>query len=454
MRTLSGRRTAGAAATTLTACALLAATTLPASALTVTFIRHGESYGNASNKIDTSIPGPDLTPKGEGQADAVADYLTSPAYTDKYGPVDAIYASTMVRTQETAKPLSTDLNMPVTIIGYPKNTDAGERIGVQEISAGIFEGLPESSGIGRIGYIIAPLAWTLGLQFVPVPGGETGLEFNERMNNSMKQIETDTPAGEDGNQNAAVFSHGATIMFWTMMNVDNPNLLLIVQHPLTNGDVVVVDQNADGSWTLKSWAGEDLGPANYPTQMFVNVRDLIVAPQQALYNMRVPVLTPDPAAVVSTGVQGVQDVAQAGVKFVKDSVTDTVNAITNIPNSLNQSGTTQLSKLNADNTSTTSDAITPVTESIKAEVSKITRNPNGATKLTDGNKALPGVTKSISRSGDRVREAVQKTSDQVTSSVQKLSDAVKKVTGQDGKSGTPGGTASDSATAGSEKDAA
>jgi hypothetical protein len=70
--------------------------------------------------------------------------------------------------------------------------------------------------------------------------------------------------------------------------------------------------------------------------------------------------------------------------------------------------------------------------------------PHGATDLSDGNKALPGVTKSISRSGDRVREAVQKTSDQMTSSVQKLSDAVKKVTGQAGKSGTTG-AASDSA---------
>ncbi|ORA37233.1 hypothetical protein BST13_08800 [Mycobacterium aquaticum] len=400
MRTLSGRRTAGAAATTLTACALLAATALPASAMTVTFIRHGESYGNATNKIDTSIPGPDLTPKGEGQADAVAAYLTSPAYTDKYGPVDAIYASTMVRTQETAKPLSTDLNLPVTVIGYPKNSDAGERIGVQEISAGIFEGLPEQTGIGRIGYIVAPLAWTLGLQFVPVPGGETGLEFNERMNNSMKQIEADTPAGEDGNQNAAVFSHGATIMFWTMMNVDNPNLLLIVQHPLTNGDVVVVDENADGGWTLKSWAGEEVGPANYPTQMFVNVRDLIVAPQQAVYNMRVPALTPDPAAIVSTGAQGVQDVAKAGVKFVKDSVTDTVNAITSIPNALNDV-TPATHTLNTD-----SAPATKLTSSTDGDAAKVIRKVNGATNLTAGNKAPSGKGASVAR--QRVRDTVKK----------------------------------------------
>ena len=55
------RRAAGAAATTLTACSLFAAATLPAAAMTVTFIRHAESQGNASGYIDTSTPGPHLT---------------------------------------------------------------------------------------------------------------------------------------------------------------------------------------------------------------------------------------------------------------------------------------------------------------------------------------------------------------------------------------------------------
>lgn len=453
------RRAAGAAATTLTACSLFAAATLPAAAMTVTFIRHAESQGNASGYIDTSTPGPHLTndevnqnegPTGEEQAQAWADAHSATEF-------DALYASTMIRTQETAAPFSVKSGLPVTILGTFDPEHPQQNSGVQEISAGIFEGLPESEGIGRIGYILAPLAWTMGLQFIPVPGGETGLEFNERVTNALTQVEEDTEdTNKDGNIDAAVFSHGATIMMWTMMNVDNPNLLLIVQHPLNNTDEVVVEKNADGSWTLKSWAGEEVAPANYPTQMFVNVRDLIVAPQKAVYNMRIPVLSLDAEGIVTTGAQGVQDVAQAGVKFVKDSITDTVNAITGIPGSIGQS-TTQVSKLSTEKTAS-SDTAAPVAdlaasaqsavedakatvenvaEDAQATVEKVTqpvqtklstaRAATGATKLADGNKAEPG--KAVSAVRDRVRQAADDVRGEVESSAKQARDTVKKLTG-------------------------
>ncbi|WKG02833.1 histidine phosphatase family protein [Mycolicibacterium sp. HK-90] len=439
------RRAAGAAATTLTACALFAAATLPASALTVTFIRHAESQGNASGYIDTSTPGPHLTndqvnqnggATGEEQAQAWADGQSATAF-------DALYASTMIRTQETAAPFSEKSGLGVTILGAFDPDNPQQNSGVQEISAGIFEGLPEGEGIGRIGYILAPLAWTMGLQFVPIPGGETGLEFNERVTNALAQVESDTEdTNGDGEIDAAVFSHGATIMMWTMMNVDNPNLLLFAQHPLNNTETVVVEKNADGSWTLKEWAGEAVGPANYPTQMFVNVRDLIVAPQKAIYNMRIPVLSLDAQGIVTTGVQGVQDVAEAGVKFVRDSVTDTVNAITNIPNSLNESPT-QVSKLGTVTTADTGTAaVVDVTEGAKTAVQNATepvrtkisaaRTANGATKLTAGNKVEPG--KVVSSARDRVNRAADEVRSGIESSVKQAGETVKKLTRAEGDS--------------------
>nr|MDT0525541.1 hypothetical protein [Streptomyces sp. DSM 41633] len=149
-----------------------------------------------------------------------------------------------------------------------------------------------------------------------------------------------------------------------------------------------------------------------PTQMFVNFRDLIVAPQKAVYNMRIPVLTLDAQGIVTTGAQGIHDVAQAGVKFVTDSVTDTVNAITGIPGSLGQS-TSQVSKVNTLNvvadsgspaagdvaekakaavenvTEDATSAVEKVTEPVQAKITAV-RTANGATKLTNGNKAEPG----------------------------------------------------------------
>ena len=67
--------------------------------ITLTFIRHGESQGNADGVIDTSIPGPSLTATGEQQAAALANRLEGNRY-------DGIYASQMVRTQQTAAPMS------------------------------------------------------------------------------------------------------------------------------------------------------------------------------------------------------------------------------------------------------------------------------------------------------------------------------------------------------------
>lgn len=442
------RRAAGAAATTLTACSLFAAATLPAAAMTVTFIRHAESQANASGYIDTSTPGPHLTNEvdqtggltGEQQAQAWADNQSADAF-------DALYASTMIRTQETAKPFAEKSGLDVTVLGSYDPNNPQRNSGVQEISAGIFEGLSEKEGIGRIGYILAPLAWTMGLQFVPIPGGETGLEFNERVTNALADVEggtTDTNG--DGEIDAAVFSHGATIMMWTLMNVDNPSLTLLA-NTLDNTDSVVVTQNDDGSWHLVSWNGEEVGDADYATKMFVNVRDLIVAPQKAAYDMRLPVLSLDAQGIVTTGAQGIQDVAEAGVKFVTDSVTDTVNAITGIPGSIGQT-TTQVSKLSTEGATgsdsvslnaSTEDANTPVenvdpatptAEKVTAPVQpKITaaRTTNGATQLTDGNKAEPGKAAAAVRA--RANQAADDVRSGIESSVKHARDTVKKLSG-------------------------
>lgn len=450
------RRAAGAAASTLTACSLFAAATLPAAAMTVTFIRHAESQANASGYIDTSTPGPHLTNDevdqtggltGEQQAQNFADALCATTCTGTAAPFDALYASTMIRTQETAKPLADKTGLPVTVLGSYDPQNPQRNSGVQEISAGIFEGLSEKEGIGRIGYILAPLTWAMGLQFVPIPGGETGLEFNERVTNALADVEAGTTdTNGDGEIDAAVFSHGATIMMWTLMNVDNPSLTLLA-NTLDNTDTVVVKQNDDGSWHLVSWNGEEVGDADYPTQMFVNVRDLIVAPQKAAYDMRLPVLSLDAEGIVTTGAQGVQNVANAGVKFVKDSITDTVNAITGIPGSLGQP-TTQVSKLSTETTAAGDTAslddpaegattvvanvseTTPTVEKVPEPVQpKITaaRTANGATQLTDGNKAEPGKAASAVRA--RANQAADDVRSGIESSVKQARDTVKKLTG-------------------------
>lgn len=221
---------------------LLIGAAVPASAaelMRVTFIRHGESAGNASGNIDTSTPGPMLTAKGQLQAEAVAALLEDNNY-------DGIYASTMVRTQLTAAPMSRDLRLPIQVLP-----------GLQEIEAGVFEGTPESQASS--GYGLYPLAWAVqGNRNLRIPGSIDGNEFDARVDQALATIY------DNGDRNAAVFSHGGAIMFWTMMNAQNltaaQKIDLLRTAPLGNAQYVIVEGNAEDGWTLVNWNGKLFAP--------------------------------------------------------------------------------------------------------------------------------------------------------------------------------------------------
>lgn len=291
----------------LTAAVVFVVTALPAAAMTVTFVRHGESESNASHTIDNSIPGAHLTPLGQSQATTVAAALVA-------GGVgyDAIYASNMVRTTETAAPFAAATGLTPTVLP-----------GFREINAGWFEG-SSGTGLGGIGYVLAPALWTLGARSVPVPGGGDGNAFDARMDAALQLVE------DSGAQNPVVFSHAATIMFWTMMNVDNPDLGLMLRHRLDNTGIVVVEGSAEEGWTLKTWAGLPVGPASLGTKLFVNARDLAVTPQTAAYNVVRAFGTGDIGQIASAIRNGVGAVVQAPIKFTVAVVRDIVDELTKV----------------------------------------------------------------------------------------------------------------------------
>lgn len=289
----------------LTAAVLFVITAVPVAAMTVTFVRHGESEANASHTIDNSIPGAPLTPLGQAQAAAVAAALAADGVD-----YDAIYASNMVRTTETAAPFATTTGLTPTVLP-----------GFREINAGWFE-RSSDSGLGGIGYVLAPALWTLGARSVPVPGGGDGNAFDARMDSALKLVE------QAGAQNPVVFSHAATIMFWTMMNVDNPDLGLMLRHRLDNTGIVVVEGSADEGWTLKTWAGLPVGPASLGTKLFVNARDLAVTPQTAAYNVVRAFGTGDIGQIATAIRDGVGAVVRAPITFTVAVVRDVVDEVT------------------------------------------------------------------------------------------------------------------------------
>jgi broad specificity phosphatase PhoE len=274
----------------------------------LTFVRHGESQANADGVIDTRVPGPDLTAIGRQQALDVDDALTAngTAY-------DGIYVSNMIRTRQTADPFVAATGLPVDVLP-----------GLREINAGIYEGAPQDSGLQRILYAFPAIAWTLGLRFVPILGSTdyNGSEFEARTDTAIQTIY------DSGDINPVAFSHGLTISTWTVMNVTNPDPLLILTHPLGNTAVVVVTGNPTDGWTLRSWDGiaVDPNPA-LPTKLFVDFRNLVVAPQTAIFNVRRALATGDPARIADAVREGIVDVTTAAVTFPVAVTRDVVDAV-------------------------------------------------------------------------------------------------------------------------------
>jgi broad specificity phosphatase PhoE len=378
------RRVSSVVATVVATIALMLGTALPAWAaepMTLSFVRHGESTANAAGVIDTSVPGPNLTEVGRQQALAVATALAPNDY-------DGIYASSMVRTQQTAAPLADILGLPIVVLP-----------GLREIDAGVFEGQSEDSGLGRIGYVLAPIAWTLGARFVPVLGSTDGNAFDDRVDDAVQKIY------DSGNRNAVVFSHGATIMFWTMMNVDNPDLGLILSRPLDNTSVVVITGNPEDGWTLENWDGVAVSAeSSLFTKLFVDVRNLVTAPQTAAYRVQQAFIDGDIAGIVNAIRGGVVDVVSEVVGFVPNVVSDVVGSLGSpAPIQSDEPATTNLT------TSTHTSALRSAKPVVTADTQKTTvatksENSNEATDLTDGNKVEPGETAAASVQRDQTDE--------------------------------------------------
>jgi broad specificity phosphatase PhoE len=197
--------------------------------ITLTFIRHAESQSNAAHLINTDVPGPNLTEEGQGQAEQLAHQLSRNNFDD-------VYASDMVRTQETAAPLAHALGKRVEILP-----------GLREIEAGKYNNTPVKRS--DLTYLLAPADWLNGDLQDAVPGSISGEQFNDRFTAAVQKIY------EGGGNRPVAFSHAESIMYWTLMNVKNPKDSLATSHPLPNLGRVVITGNPLTGWTLVDWDG-------------------------------------------------------------------------------------------------------------------------------------------------------------------------------------------------------
>ncbi|MBX9641764.1 MAG: phosphoglycerate mutase family protein, partial [Mycobacteriaceae bacterium] len=286
----------------------------PGTLIQIDFVRHAQSIANAQGWIDTAVPGVALTALGQQQAQAIANVLAPP------GNYAGIFASELLRTQQTAMALAPN---PVILPG------------LNEINAGLLEGLPQIPF--GITYLVGPLAWVLGFPLLPMLAPDStdvnGIVFNRAFTGSVQTMYDTAMANPvvspvTGHITEAAYSSAFTIEAGTLMNVNNPNPLLLLTHQLNNTSVVVVQGDPQGGWTMVSWDGVPVGPANLPTKLFVDFRNLIVPPQVAVWNAFTSLLSGDPTTFAIAVRDGIEGVGAATANFPLAVVEDVIDSLT------------------------------------------------------------------------------------------------------------------------------
>lgn len=194
-------------------------------------LRHGQTHGNVSGKLDTGFPGLSLTDLGQRQAVAAGRALGDAG-------IGAIAISTLVRTAETAAPIAADLGLtPV------------EHEGLREIAAGDFEMRGDEDAV--LGYLGTVAQWLDHDLARPMPGGETGMAFMARYDEA---IAATCALGVD---TALVVSHGAAIRTWVTHRATGEHAP--IHEGLHNTGCITLDGSPDVGWTITSWQRDPVG---------------------------------------------------------------------------------------------------------------------------------------------------------------------------------------------------
>lgn len=195
-------------------------------------IRHGQTSSNVGHHLDTAEPGADLTDFGWRQAQAIPAALAAE-------PIDAIYTSTLTRTQQTAQPLARERGLVPSVLP-----------GLREISAGDLEMRNDMEAIEA--YVETVFGWDRDLDR-RVPGAQSGREVLVRFDEAVGHM------AASGARTAVAFSHGAVIRVWAGLRTANTDLAYAASHWLANSAMVVVSGTPGDGWRVERWSEYALG---------------------------------------------------------------------------------------------------------------------------------------------------------------------------------------------------
>lgn len=161
----------------------------PAGATDILLIRHGQSEGMSSSsypRLPSGQADPALSPKGHAQAEAMAERMAEVG-------IQALYCSTLTRTQQTAAPLAKLTGLEPVVLADLREVELGEWEG------GEFRRRAETDDVT---YLELMRAGEWGL----IPGAESDAVFGERVRAGLLAVE----AANRG-QRVGVVCHGGVI---------------------------------------------------------------------------------------------------------------------------------------------------------------------------------------------------------------------------------------------------
>jgi 2,3-bisphosphoglycerate-dependent phosphoglycerate mutase len=195
------------------------------------FTRHGESQANIERIISNrDLPHP-LTAKGRTQAIALAEELAT-------AEIGAIYASPILRAQQTAHLIGARLSLPV-------NTSAALR----EFDCGVMEGKGTAEAWAAHEAVTA--AWATYDYAHCIPGGESFVDMQQRFVPFVTQL-----VAQYAGQTSAILlvSHGSLLHHMLPLVLRNIDRAFVAQHPLRNCACVCATV-AQGGIDCTTWDG-------------------------------------------------------------------------------------------------------------------------------------------------------------------------------------------------------
>ena len=203
-------------------------------------VRHGQTRSNVAGLLDTDEPGAGLTGVGLKQAAALPAMLRDES-------IEVLYASTLVRTQQTAAPLASLLGLEVRV-----------REGLREVRAGHLEMRGDELSVQV--YLDTAFAWSSGDVHVRMPGAESGAEVFARYDAVVEEI-----AGS-GAATAVIVSHGSVIRTWAAARASNVTADFAARNTLANTGGVLLEGSPHDGWHALGWQGRALRHDDPPTR--------------------------------------------------------------------------------------------------------------------------------------------------------------------------------------------